>query len=699
VTAPSRIAPAAAWLALLASCSSGPTAEPRATPATAEEAHETTARETTAHETTAHETTAHETTAHETTAHETTAHESAAHETAAREAAEHGGAVPEEAAGEAVPAPDWLDEIADEAAWQTLAARSDEHAIARTEVVKVLWDRVTDHVYFCQSERWPLHYDFAVRFLESPERRLGVRADFNRAQYLRPDRAMQMLSLVRYPDAGFLTIELGPADTLDADGLVALHARLAPLVHLDRPLRFRPRSEAQIATAARAAGLDVVTPNEAWASVAYQPVTIGSAVGRLRFVDGELDPATLDPGDVVVLARVPLDLPLVAGVVTAELQAPLAHVAVLTQARGTPNMALRSAARDEALRALAGQLVQLEVRADGYTLAAATSAQIDAARSAPGRAASVPESDLARVALAETTRLRLGDASWAGAKAAQLGEVASAGVPTSAGFVVPLAHYARHLERSHLDVRATTLRALDRFQTEASVREESLASLRARIEAAPVDPDLVASIASRVRGAPGHRWIFRSSSNAEDLPTFAGAGLYDSIVTRADPDAAAIAEALRGVWASTYTRRGWDEREHAGVDHDAVRMAVLVQPFLDDVVATGVAVTENPFSARRSGILVDLAPAGGSVTAAQGGSLPEQILLYRHSAPEVVSRSGTEPLLRPEWLRPMRERLDRVHTHMMALWGDGADAADVELAVLRSGAVVILQARPYHLRR
>jgi hypothetical protein len=47
----------------------------------------------------------------------------------------------------------------------------------------------------------------------------------------------------------------------------------------------------------------------------------------------------------------------------------------------------------------------------------------------------------------------------------------------------------------------------------------------------------------------------------------------------------------------------------------------------------------------------------------------------------------------------MRERLDRVHTHMMALWGDGADAADVELAVLRSGAVVILQARPYHLRR
>jgi len=35
----------------------------------------------------------------------------------------------------------------------------------------------------------------------------------------------------------------------------------------------------------------------------------------------------------------------------------------------------------------------------------------------------------------------------------------------------------------------------------------------------------------------------------------------------------------------------------------------------------------------------------------------------------------------------------------MERWGDRADAADVELALLRDGSAVILQARPYRMRR
>ncbi|MCA9606894.1 MAG: hypothetical protein KC619_14910, partial [Myxococcales bacterium] len=307
-----------------------------------------------------------------------------------------------------------------------------------------------------------------------------------------------------------------------------------------------------------------------------------------------------------------------------------------------------------------------------------------------------------REALTDTCELRLADTAWAGAKAAQLGEVCSAGVPTSAGFVIPVHHYLAHLADHHVDASAATLRAAPRFTEDGHARGAALEALRGRIEAAEVDPALLAALVARVRRVRGRRWILRSSTNAEDLPGFSGAGLYESVVTPADPTPAQLADALREVWASVWSRRAWDEREYYRVDHDAVAMAVLVQPFLDGVAAMGVAITENPFSTQRSGILVNLAPPGGSVTAAEGEELPEQILLYRHSRPEMISRStvhGGRPILPEAAMRPLRDRLDQVHAHMMERWGTRADAADVELALLNDGSAVILQARPYRMRR
>ncbi|MBX3274823.1 MAG: hypothetical protein KF729_31455 [Sandaracinaceae bacterium] len=613
---------------------------------------------------------------------------------------------PEPVVAEPAPAdtrPDWLEAIEDEAAWALLRAPSNEHALARTEVVKLLWDHRTDRLWFCQSERWPLHYDFAVRFLATGERPLGDRRTFNRRQYLGAEREMQLASLVRYRDADRFTLELGPADDLDGEGVLRLFERVRAAVFFGDVLHYRPRSELHARRIRRVrAAVRALDPNELWAGARYQPITLGQSVGRLRFVRGALDPSSVVPDQILVLDHVPDDVPLCAGIVTAELQAPLAHVAVLSQSRGTPNMALRGVF-DGPLRALDERIVRLRVAADDFALepadAEALRASLEASRPAP---VEPPALDATREALADTCTLRLADAAWAGSKAAQLGEVCAAGVPTSAGFVVPLHHALAHLTRHRIDASAATLRASPGFAEDGAARAAALSGLRAQIENAELDPALLDAIGARVRRVRGRRWIFRSSTNAEDLPGFSGAGLYESVVTPADPSPAQIARALREVWASVWTRRAWDEREHYRLDHDRVAMAVLVQPFLDQVVAMGVAITENPFSSVRSGILVDLAPRGASVTAAAGEELPEQILLYRHSQPEVISRStqsGGRPLLTEGAMRPLRERLDRVHAHMMALWGERADAADVELALLADGSAVILQARPYRMRR
>ncbi len=577
-----------------------------------------------------------------------------------------------------------------------MAFASSEHALARTDVVKVLWDHATDLLYFCQSERWPLHYDFAVRFLQNDERVLGDRRTFNTRQYLRPDRQMQMASIVRYRDSDIWALELGPADNLSGAGVVALHTRIKTAVYFGDALRYKPRSELH-RRRVRRVDLPIVQANDVWTGARYQAVTLGETAGRLRFVDGALDPASVLPDQILVLREVPADLPVCAGVITAELQAPLAHVAVLSQSRGTPNMALRDAF-DSALKRLSDQWVRLRVGADDYVVERVGREVVEASlRSRRPAAVSPPVIDRARDVLTDTCDVRLADTSWAGAKAAQLGEVCAAGVETSGGFVIPAHFYFQHLERNAIDNAADTLRAAENFDANGQVRGRALGDLRRRIERAQVSESLIAAVQARLVSSES-RFIFRSSTNAEDLPGFSGAGLYASVVTEANPSRSAIAQAITQVWSSVYTRRAWDERAWYRIHHDAVGMAILVQPFVDNVAAMGVAISLNPFSDRRTGILVNLAPPGGSVTAAEGEELPEQVLLYRHSRAEVLSRStrnGGQRLLRERHMRPMRDVLDRVHDHMMSKWGERADAADIELALRRDGSVVILQARPY----
>ena len=604
------------------------------------------------------------------------------------------------------PALDHLPRIPDSATWQRLAARSREHAVARAEVVKLLVDLEQDRVYFCQSDRWPIHYDFAVRFLSDEARPFGDRRSFNTRHYLRSDRRFIMATLVHYRDGDLWTMELGPADNLGGERVLATLERVVPLVFFGERLAYRPRSELHgQRIAGLGARLPTVSTDAVFQGVRYQPLTTGATVGWLRLVHGPLDPATVRPDQILVTEEVPDDMPLSAGLVTSKLQTPLAHVAVLSQGRGTPNMALRGAVEHARFAGLDGRLARLTVDPDDFTLGAATEAEARAAwqQRRPERRAA-PARDLGYAALRDLCTLRLGDAVRVGAKAAQLAEVCQLDPPvrTPGGFVLPFHHYGRHLDRHGVDVSTAALRRTPGFGDDLAVREARLAALRARIEEAEVDPALVAEVLARLQTHRDRRHIFRSSTNAEDLVGFSGAGLYRSVVVEADPDEAAVAIALARVWASVYTLRAFEEREWYRVEHDAVAMAVLVQPFVEDVVATGVAVTENPFSTQRSAFFVNLQSRGGSVTATTD-ELPEQILIYRRSRPEILSRSsrtGGAPILTAADIAALRDVLGRIHDRFVPGWGGEVDAADVELLITRRPReVVILQTRPYTVRR
>ncbi|MFN7701567.1 MAG: PEP/pyruvate-binding domain-containing protein [Deltaproteobacteria bacterium] len=508
---------------------------------------------------------------------------------------------------------------------------------------------------------------------------------------------------MHFLDADLWAFELGPADTLDAREIAALLTQLASSAYFGDRLRFHPRSERQIQAAARAE-LSTVDAEELWRGVRYQPVTLGEATGRVRIVRGAIDPTSIRGDEILVVGETPDDLPPVRALVTAELQTPLAHVAVLSESRGTPNMALRGVIDDAAWLAFEGQVARLGVGARSFTLSPATPEALEAGSARSGAARALPPVDREALALVGLDALSLADVARAGTKAAQLAEVRRLGLPTADGFVVPMGHYLAHLTAHELDVRAATLRSEPGFSTDRAVRDRALAVLRERIAEAEPDPELLDELAARARALRSPRVILRSSTNAEDLPGWSGAGLYDSIAADAT-DRADLARALCAVWASVYTLRAFDERELAGVDHDAVAMAVLVQPFLAEVRAMGVVITENPHSSRRRGYLVDLEPRGSSVTATVDAR-PEEWLLYLHTAPELVSRStlSEQTLLDGVSALRLRDQLTRLHDGMLARWrardpSVEVTSVDAELALDAQRSAVFLQARPYVRRR
>jgi hypothetical protein len=614
------------------------------------------------------------------------------------------------------PDADYADAIPSPAVWAALAATPGRERLARTEVVKVIVD-LDDHdrIYFLQSRRWEIHYFFAARFLSTALNPVEDHGAFNIREYRRPDRRFVLGTLMHQRDTDAWWYELVAGDTLDVPRTVRVFNAIRARTWLGDRLRYHPVPPGH--DDARAdfvrAGVPVLSSDEIYAGMVYQPVNPGVAFGTLRIIDGPLDPTRVRRTDVLVLAHAPLDLPVCAGVITQEFQTPLSHLAILATNRGTADMGLRDALQHPTVRALDGRLVQLTVTPQGWTLVPATQADAERAwESMRPRSTSLPALSPTDPGLPELARLRRGDLGVAGAKAAQLGELAAIGgaVAVPRGFVIPFAAYLAHGQRSGATVLRDVMLADAAARSDPDRRAEQLRLLRERIATAPVDPALLAAVRARVRELiPTSRRIrLRSSTNAEDLPGFNGAGLYRSVVIDAGATDAALADAIRAVWASTWNLQAHQERSFFRIDESRVAMAILVQESIDDDVVNGVAITANPFNEGRPAYFINAQVAGdegGSVTSARADQVPEQVIYYTYGEAgefERIARSsltnGAAVLTEAELLR-LAGALRAIHERFVPDPWDHAHAMDVEFILHGPRReLVVVQARPYTLR-
>lgn len=630
---------------------------------------------------------------------------------------------------------EYLERIGCEADFDALASVPISANLPGARSTKVVQDHAdADALYFQDSVTYPIHHDFASAHLSGGDLPLVPQlADFNTTEYFTPDRRFNLGAVTYYEGPAVWALEIAPYDTASAAMIESLYRGIVPKAFFGGDLVFHPTSEAVEVEAARLPDdIPVMTTDDLYAEIDYQPLSLATAMGRLHFTSAAaLEDEVISYQDILVLDEAPNDISVVSGLITETFQTPLSHVNVLSLNRGTPNMGLRDALSNPELLALDGELVELTVEATEWRIRTVSQAEAEAFwESHKPEPVVLPPLDLtvtdlrdledvtAEPGAGESLRDAIKAAILAfGGKAAHYSILARTdGVPIKKAFAVPMYYYDQFMVENGFYDQIDALLVDPAFTTDATVRDDALRALRTQMIVAPINAEFQALLKAKLDAEyAGHKMRFRTSTNSEDLDGFPCAGCYES--HSGDPDDwDDVLDAIRETYTSAWLFRTFEERSYYSIDHKSIGMALLVHTNFEEEEANGVAVTANPFDA------AGLDPAfyvnvqfGGDVevVAPPPGTTSDQFLYYFSQPGQPISfiaHSNIIPagqtVLTAKQTYELGQALDAIHTRFSPAYGPAAGntgwyAMDIEFKFDDEAdpgqppTLYIKQARPY----
>ncbi len=605
--------------------------------------------------------------------------------------------------------PSQLSAITDEAQFAQMARINPGGRYASFPQVMFVIDRgagAKPVLHFINSKSYGYHIDFIQRTYLSTQ----TMEQIDRVSYSDPARRFILGSIVRYPELDTYGVEFWEGDVLTS-GILGTAIQVLQN-GFPRPLSFKPNSQPQFDLAKSLTGLNLIDGNQVYGSRAILVLNAGKATGRLRILPRIEDDTIVRRDDILMLSEAPLRLNPVAGIVTTEFSTPLSHVNLLAKSWHIPSGYVRSG--DAKYAALNGKWIMMEAKGDAITIRAATEKEIAAAQvNSKIRKIQIAKADLMYRALPALTQQSPKDVIRTGAKAANLGLVATksagynAAFTVPAGFSIPFAYYDDFVRQNGLDKPIAALSSDPKLRDNARLRKAALADLRAAFAAGKLDAALLTQITKRRSEVIGSGSVFaRSSTNSEDLPGFNGAGLYTSVPNVTDNES--LSAAIKTVWGSVWNDAAFEAREAAGIDHRSVMASVLIQRGMD-ATTSGVMITENPFEPAELGAIFINAKRGLGIRVVEGRKVAEQ-LLYR-SDPEstqLLTRSADDTMLsfdanggvREVQIEAGRLVLTDEKARRLARAGQeiedyfGGKAQDIEWLFIDK-ALYIVQSRPY----
>ena len=388
--------------------------------------------------------------------------------------------------------------------------------------------------------------------------------------------------------------------------------------------------------------VNVMLEEDILRDVDFIPFNQEEGYGFLRVMSLEERP---NPRDIVIYEALPNELSRVAGIITTVPQTRLSHVNLRAVQDGVPNAFIRDALDDD-IDDLIGSFVHYTVTEDGYSISAATRAEVDAhySDSRPAHT-QTPERDLTIMEITDLDDIGFDDWDAFGVKAANVAVLRTLGFPEGTvpdGFAVPFYFYDEFMKHNEFYEDIEELLADPDFQSDFDTQESELKKLRKKIKKGESPQWMIdALVAMHATFPEGQSLRYRSSTNNEDLPGFSGAGLYDSKTQKPDEtEEDGIDKSLKQVFASMWNFRAFTEREFHRIDHLAAAMGVLVHPNFSNELANGVAVSFNPIVGGVEGYYVNTQLGEDLVTNPEALSVPEEMLLHENGRHEIISTSN-----------------------------------------------------------
>jgi len=228
-----------------------------------------------------------------------------------------------------------------------------------------------------------------------------------------------------------------------------------------------------------------------------------------------------------------------------------------------------------------------------------------------------------------------------GGKGANLGEMATRGLPVPPGFCLTASAYREFIQATDLDETIRNILAETQLDDPADVKAKS-----ARIRGLITEQSVPTTIAREILDGY-HRLgqelgsvdvaqvpvAVRSSATAEDLPTASFAGQQDTYLNvRGEAE---LLDRVKHCWASLWTARAVTYRTKQGFDHHRVYLAAVVQAMIQSEVS-GILFTANPVTGDRDEVVINA--SWGLGEAIVSGLVTPDMITVRKSDGHIVSR-------------------------------------------------------------
>ncbi|WP_420553254.1 PEP/pyruvate-binding domain-containing protein [Tenacibaculum aiptasiae] len=506
--------------------------------------------------------------------------------------------------------------------------------------LKIVYNLKNKKLYYTNSKTYKYHYEFVINYLE-----YNIPLDnFNKYNYKEQHKNKRFLlaNINYYQNLNTYTLELSPADKMSVQDIIFLYNKIKSTSYFKNFKFFLNTS--RLVKEKKQLSIPTISANEIYGNQIYQPISLNKSYGKLRFIDiDNLENEKIDKTDIVVVNKPVLRLPIVNGVITTRMQTPLSHISVLGINRKIPVATYKNAYTNPLLKEKNGNYVSFEVKPDTFLIKTISKKKFD--RKTKERKRKLKDLDINskidQLISGKDLHHKMIDA--VGGKAANFGELYKLSLNSNfkvpeCSFAIPFYYYLQHIKKHNIDkLIHKTIDDYNTFKND-SLLFINLKKIKKEIKKAPIDSVLIANINKRISSNCNYDRIrFRSSTNAEDIIGFSGAGLYTSKTGVLNDSKKTFAKAIKKVWASLWNKSAFLERELFNINQKTVAMGILAHRSFPNEIANGVAITKNLYRKDFYGNVINIQLGEEPVVNPNKDIVSEQILCYEGADVELYS--------------------------------------------------------------